>query len=277
MSYWYREHTSKSRLPVLFIHGIGIGIFAYVDFLNALAAESGAHDGEENDDGQVGIIALELMSISSRICPSALDSSRMRHEIHKILDEHGWTDFVLAAHSYGTAIASNMLQHQLFEDRIKAAVLMDPICFGLHLPDVAYNFTRRGPTGANERMLYYFASQDMMVSETLARHFFWSEYILWKDDISDLPLTVSLSGKDLIVPKEAVWKYLTGSDIHDVSYDGLSDHAQRTRETEQGQLRVVWFDSFDHAGLFASKGACRGVARTVMEYCKNAAHREDLP
>ena len=35
-----------------------------------------------------------------------------------------------------------MLQHQLFEDRIKASVLMDPICFALHLPDVCYNFVR---------------------------------------------------------------------------------------------------------------------------------------
>ena len=97
MSYWYRRHTSKTRLPILFIHGIGIGIFAYIDFLNALAAESNSHS--EEDDGQVGIIALELISISSRICAPAPDSPHMRHEIHKILNRHGWTDFVLAAHS----------------------------------------------------------------------------------------------------------------------------------------------------------------------------------
>lgn len=33
-----------------------------------------------------------------------------------------------------------MLQHELFKSRIKAAVFMDPICFALHLPDVAFNF-----------------------------------------------------------------------------------------------------------------------------------------
>lgn len=97
ISYWYRKHTSKTRTPIIFLHGIGIGIFAYVDFLNALAAESIA--SVEADDGQVGIIALELMNISSRICAPALDSTHMRHEIHKILNRHGWTDFVLAAHS----------------------------------------------------------------------------------------------------------------------------------------------------------------------------------
>lgn len=276
MSYWYRKHTSKTRLPILFIHGIGIGIFAYVDFLNALAAES--NSPPDGDDGQVGIIALELMSISSRMCAPAPDSPHMRHEIHKILTRYGWTDFVLAAHSYGTAIASNLLQSQLFETRIKAAVLMDPICFALHLPDVCFNFTRRTPQKANERMLYYFASQDMMISHTLSRHFFWSEYILWKDSIADLPMTVTLSGKDLIVPKEAVWGYLTGKDVHDASSqsEGESRVMQRTREFEEGQMKVMWFDDFDHAGLFASKGACRGVARMVVGYCESAAGGGDL-
>lgn len=97
LSYWYRQHTSKTRLPVLFIHGIGVGIFPYVGFLDTLLAEAAA--SVDNDGGQIGIIALELMSMSSRICSPSLDSVQMRHEIHKILNRHGWTDFVLAGHS----------------------------------------------------------------------------------------------------------------------------------------------------------------------------------
>lgn len=124
-------------------------------------------------------------------------------------------------------------------------------------------------------MLHYFASQDMLISHTLSRHFFWNEYILWKDDIPNLPLTVTLSGKDLIVPKEAVWKYLTGSEVYDVPVEGPGEMAQRTREAEQGLMKVVWFDEFDHAGLFASRGARRGLARTVLEHRKTAGRRED--
>lgn len=140
ISYWYRRHTSKTRLPILFIHGIGVGIFTYVGFLRALAA--GLDASSDEAEGQVGIIALELTSISARICDSAADTSHMRHEIHKILNRHGWSNFVLAAHSYGTAIASNMIQSQLFQERVAAVILLDPICFALHLPDVAYNFVR---------------------------------------------------------------------------------------------------------------------------------------
>lgn len=41
---------------------------------------------------------------------------------------------------YGTAIAATILRSTKLSKQVKAAVLMDPICFLLHLPDVAYNF-----------------------------------------------------------------------------------------------------------------------------------------
>lgn len=104
LSYWYRKHTSKTKLPVLFVHGIGIGMFPYCPFLSNLAAES--NSSGDGDDGEVGIIALELMSMSSRVCPPSLDSPHMRHEIHKILCRHGWTDFVLVGHSYACITTS---------------------------------------------------------------------------------------------------------------------------------------------------------------------------
>ena len=42
--------------------------------------------------------------------------------------------------SYGSGIAANILRDAEFVKYVKAAVLMDPICFMLHLPGVAYNF-----------------------------------------------------------------------------------------------------------------------------------------
>ena len=47
----------------MFIHGIGIGLYPYIKFLADLNAE----DGKDSLDGQVGIIAIEIMPISSRI------------------------------------------------------------------------------------------------------------------------------------------------------------------------------------------------------------------
>lgn len=140
-SYWYRKHTAKHRLPILVIHGVGIGMFAYVNFLLEMNRQQSAFDGE----GEVGIIALELLPVSARISTPALAADETREEVRRILDKHGWKEFVLVGHSYGTAIAASILRDPQFERRVKASVLMDPICFLLHWPDVAYNFVSSHP------------------------------------------------------------------------------------------------------------------------------------
>jgi hypothetical protein len=95
-SYWYRPHTSKTKLPVLFIHGIGIGLYPYVRFL----AEINQSEDYMASDGDVGIIAVEIMPICMRITSPAMAKEDMCKEINTILEAHGWDKFVLASHSY---------------------------------------------------------------------------------------------------------------------------------------------------------------------------------
>lgn len=96
LTYWHRPHTSKTRLPVLFIHGIGIGLYPYVNFL----AELNVGDETDGSGGELGIIAVEIMPVSFRITGEALQKDEMCHEIHCILKEHGWEKFVLVSHSW---------------------------------------------------------------------------------------------------------------------------------------------------------------------------------
>jgi hypothetical protein len=95
LTYWHRPHTSKTRLPILFIHGIGIGLYPYINFL----ADVNAADDQDSSDGQVGIIAIELMSVSSRITAEAISKDEMCKEVHRTLKAHGWERFVLVSHS----------------------------------------------------------------------------------------------------------------------------------------------------------------------------------
>jgi hypothetical protein len=95
LTYWYRPHTSKTRLPVLFIHGIGIGLYPYVNFL----AELNTGGDLAGIDGELGIIAVEIMPISFRITSQALEKNEMCREIQNILNAHGWDKFVLVSHS----------------------------------------------------------------------------------------------------------------------------------------------------------------------------------
>jgi pimeloyl-ACP methyl ester carboxylesterase len=305
LTYWHRKHTSKTKLPILFIHGIGIGLYPYAKFLSDLNSAEGL-DGSSTDD-QVGVIAIEIMPISFRITHPALPKSEMCAEIKAILTYHGWNKVVLVSHSYGTVVSTHLLKDPSTALLIDSIVLVDPVSILLHLPDVAYNFKHRKPKKANEHQLYYFASMDMGVSHTLSRHFFWFENVLWKKDIDGRNVTVSLAGKDLIVNTEAVRQYLTSGNLS--RYEPMTsstapaalegspeDQAEsiirHKRETaneatdkanatmkESAQkgtgLNMIWFDSLDHAQVFDRRVTRRQLVRAIRAYCAQEVPRSN--
>ncbi|KAH8881741.1 hypothetical protein GQ53DRAFT_667371 [Thozetella sp. PMI_491] len=266
IGYWLRPHTSRTRLPIVFIHGIGIGLFPYLQFL----AEIKTLDGG-GDDGQVGVLALEVLSMSMRLTSPPLPQEEFIAHITAILGQHApeWDRFVLVSHSYGSVLTTHMLRSETIGPRIRGVMLVDPVSLLLHLPDVAYNFTRRRPRKANEWQLWYFASMDLGVAEGLGRHFFWRENIIWKDELATLntvrKVGVFLSGNDLIVDTRAVARYLScpGSlgeapDDAPEYYKLVEDQEIDTRvtcrkTTTASGMHISWFPRLDHAQIFEHK------------------------
>ncbi len=266
LTYWYHQHTSKKNLPVLFIHGIGIGLYPYVNFLSHI----NDRNSDFNDDGQIGVLAIEIMPISFRITHAALEKEQMCNEILSILLKHGWEKVILVSHSYGSVVATHLLKSTATSQFFGSTLFVDPVSFLLHLPDVAYNFTCRKPSQANEHQLYYFASMDMCVAHTLSRRFFWSENILWKDEIQHRPVTVALCGKDLIVDTEAVGCYLSG-----VSRIAPDDEGWKHQEWQGQGLDILWFDELDHAQVFDAKKNYGRLVDVVRAYSTSQACAPD--
>jgi len=281
--YWYRPHRSRTKLPILFFHGIGIGLLPYVPFFRELAAQ----------DPDVGILAVEILPISMHITETPLVRDAMCDAITRILNAHGLRRIVLAGHSYGTAISAFLLRRQWGSvdkplplpaspmqgtnhvtncahdgdgdggNLIAATLLMDPIPFLLHYPAVAYNFVYREPRRANEWQLWYFASRDADIARALSRHFFWFESVLFREDVlrsagpndeggreavsthKPMPVTVMLAGRDQIVDAPAVRAYLTGCD-EQVAQPTEGAEGSPSRWT-QDELEVLYFPELDHA------------------------------
>lgn len=175
-----------------------------------------------------------------RITSPPLSSAAICTAISQILDDLGLDCVVVFSHSYGTVVTAQML-HSHLSPRIGAVLFVDPIPFLLHLPDVAYNFVYRQARSANEWQLWYFTSRDADISRTLSRHFFWSENLLWKEELVGKHIAIWLSGKDQVVNAEQVRKYLTGEDI-------ASEHWAKD------QLEVHFHPDLDHATVFDTKG-----------------------
>lgn len=257
---------------MLFIHGIGIGLYPYTSFLSEIDSVSRVESSDPTD--QVGVIAIELMPVSFRITDPTLRKEAMCAEILAILNHHGWLKCVLVSHSYGTVVSTHLLKDPSTSPRIGPVVLIDPVSILLHLPDVAYNFTRRIPRKANEHQLYYFASMDIGVSHTLSRHFFWNENVLWKEDLGGRDVTVSLAGCDLIVNTEAVGRYLTSEEkdagrkwTDEMGARGEKAEVFKHREWKATGINVIWFDALDHAQIFDSKATRMPVINVIRAYC----------
>jgi pimeloyl-ACP methyl ester carboxylesterase len=136
----------------------------------------------------VGIILLEFMPISMHISTPLLGRAALCDALSAVLAAHDLAGpFVLAGHSFGTVLATHVLHDPSLAARVAGTVLVDPIPFLLCTPDVAFNFVYRAPKEANEWQLWFFASRDPDIARTLARHFFWSESVLFKHGASAPP------------------------------------------------------------------------------------------
>ncbi|KAI0595526.1 hypothetical protein F4775DRAFT_365735 [Biscogniauxia sp. FL1348] len=293
LSYWHRPHTATDKLPVVFLHGIGIGLSTYMPYLAEL------NPNPSETEGQIGIIAIEILPISFRLTSAPLSKTEFLDQITAILATHGWDKFVLAAHSYGTFLATHMLQSGTLGPQIDSVLLMDPVSILLHLPDVAYNFTRRQPRQANEWQLWYFASMDPGVAHCLGRHFFWKDNIAWKEDLVQVvgkssvdggisngnrtgerrrrKVAVCLAERDLIVDTIAVARYLAGGDdwmaVVDEDWQrGSPGSAEQDDVLGRGYLtsdgiEILWFPGLDHAQAFDSTRYRNRLSSITRRYC----------
>jgi len=269
LSYWYRPHKSPNKLPIVFLHGIGIGLWTYIQFLSELNSSTKDHDD------QIGILAIEILPISFRLAfDEPLASQEFARQVSKILSHHDIHEFVLVAHSYGTVLTTQMLRSPKLAPRIASLVLVDPVSLLLHQPHVAYNFTRRKPRTAGQWQLWYFASMDPGVAYVLGRHFFWRDSIVWKEDLLERNgrdgeengngvsekawrrVAVFLAERDLIVSAPAVHRYLEAEED-----DGC------VVVSEGGKVEVTLFPELDHAQVFDSPEDREKVLAVIRAYC----------
>ncbi|KAK4445554.1 hypothetical protein QBC34DRAFT_163122 [Podospora aff. communis PSN243] len=286
LPYWHRPHTSPAHRPILFLHGIGIGLWPYTSFLTSLNPST-------RDNDNIGILALSLLPISSRLTTPPLSRSAFLSELTSLLATHPEfaNGFTLVSHSYGSVLTTHILHSPELSPLVKSLVMIDPVSILLHLPDVAYNFTRRPPRSANEWQLWYFASMDVGVAGVLGRHFFWRENVIWREELTSFSgdgrvdgegeagdrvrgdgkrkVAVCLAGKDLIVDTRTVARYLLSEgDFGDVpEEDGFDTGVDWEMSGPEG-VEVLWFAGLDHAQVFEGRRSRERVAEVVTRYCE---------
>lgn len=268
LSYWYRPAAHDSTLPIVFLHGIGIGMYPYVNFLADLPSTS-------------SVLAVEILPISMRLTKTnILAKPDFLSHLKEILRRLEIDRFILVGHSYGTVLSTHVLRDSELGDKVDGVVLVDPVCLLLHLPDVAYNFTRRMPKTANEWQLWYMASMDPGIALVLGRHFFWRENVIWKEELvsragsKNRKAAVTLASRDLIVDTLTVGRYLMNEDglTSLARRQGSADDKKLSESLEKGfantesGVELLWFH-MDHAQAFDKRKDYGRILEVIQRFC----------
>jgi pimeloyl-ACP methyl ester carboxylesterase len=294
-SYWHLPHTSKDAqcLPVVFIHGIGVGLHFYLPLLSELLPHCRKHG--------IGIVALELLPVSNRITSPLPSAEETLTALLHILDSHQWRRCVLLTHSYGSVLGAYMLRDRRTRSRIRDLIFVDPVAFSFHPPEVAFNFLRRRPRTASERQLWYFASMDPDVAQTLTSRFRWVESSLWRENLEEHAAawdrgggdetcrsrtTVLLAGADIITDVETLGAYLTRPPLSASNVDALErskwfkepastrfDSKWKSKAWSGAEpLAVVYSPGLNHAEAFEVPATRSLITRIITSYATGCEH-----
>ncbi|PVH93901.1 hypothetical protein DM02DRAFT_676540 [Periconia macrospinosa] len=262
MSYFYRPHTSTKHRPIVFVHGVGIGLAVYIPLFFILPKE-------------IGVLAIEALPVAARITDASQISTDLMREAGDIITQQNLTDFVFIGHSYGTLFAKLFLDSPHLSSRMSRIILLDPVAVLLHLPDVAYNFTRKVPVHANELEIWWGAETDPDIAFTFARRLCWRCHALWREDLLRYPTTLIVGEKDCLVNAGAIASYVTKNGPEgDIEMEELR-WDWRDLEVWKGSfgrwvgegLELVWFEGYDHGQAVLGKKKLDEIMHVIKTYC----------
>lgn len=232
------DPINKGRYrPVIFLHGLGIGLAQYSSLVQSLANSKLATTHPL-------MIPLQPHISQNIFSPHFLQPIG-HHEmvccLRKAMRKLQWNDcgVQILSHSMGTIVHSWLLKS--LGTRVRRSCFVDPVCLRLWIPDVASNFVYLKPLMPVALLMRFFVGQELGTANTLCRHFDWASALLWpEDEIPNLTsrhhTTFFLAGQDAILSCEATRKYLLEYGVSEVQLAETATGSKKRR----GGLVVDW-------------------------------------
>lgn len=177
--------------PIVFLHGVGLGVLPYLDFICALVCTG--HP----------VIVVEYRHVAMRLCMKIPSCDEVASSVIAILDQIGVGRACFVSHSYGTFVLSRIVKAH--GDRVHSACFIDPVCIGMFLPRLLSTFVYR--PARTDTLLHYVkdvarlsVSRELGITAAMCRNFLWSDINLWPSELSSACSLVVFSGQDVLVP-----------------------------------------------------------------------------
>jgi pimeloyl-ACP methyl ester carboxylesterase len=272
-SYYYRPAIKESedgteQDAIVFVHGLGIGIFPYLPFLLTLI-----HANPHRP-----IVLLEQRHIATQLHHTHIPT---RVETLQVIDDIFHTRLRTTSgslrrahwigHSFGTFVVGWIAKRRA--DYISGMSFVDPVSFNMLEPDLPFNFLYRTPSTGFDLLVWYAAAQEINTSRAIRRHFTWYENILYPEQlprkVSERGETVGvnahvyLSGNDTIINAASVKEYLgkgaivpktwrftqEGDRMIQTKHECYND--ENVEVAEEDKIPVTLWDGYYHAQCLA--------------------------
>ncbi|KAL3146801.1 hypothetical protein ABBQ38_014780 [Trebouxia sp. C0009 RCD-2024] len=206
------EESAKQQLsltrPIVFLHGVGLGLTPYIHFMRMLFAATSSHP----------MIVLEFRHVSMRLCLRAGEVDHAAHAVAAIVQKLGFKEACVVGHSFGTFVASRLCQ--LHPSLVQSLMIIDPVCMLTCCPKLLHSFVYKVPELGVQLLTplglmdiaRFVCSRDLIIAETFCRKFCWHSLMLWPEDMPQAT-TVSLSANDDLVPRDLVVAQLEASPL----------------------------------------------------------------
>ncbi|CAF1112454.1 unnamed protein product [Rotaria sordida] len=204
IAFYVRKYPKKTSLPpILFLHGLSLGVNTYISFIRRLTSLDRT------------IILLDIPSVSMRLHTEVLSMSSILSSIEQLLISLNEQYITSISHSYGTLIQSCIVKQLPHRVRDQPMIFIDPVCFLIFDSRYINNFVYRQPSTPNQLLLHTSCTKDLYSIYAIERHLCWYECNLWVEDIkqSRIRIHVFFSENDDIVPVSFIEGYLRKSNI----------------------------------------------------------------
>ena len=141
-----RTDGDKHRLPIIFVHGIGIGFAHYLGVILSLPRD-------------VDVFLVEWPYVSMQMATSGPTAEESVQCIVDLLENYHHPQACFLAHSLGTVLVSWMMHDPVASKKVAHSVLLDPIIFLLCDPTVAAVFVYKDPQSPIDLLMHFFLSR----------------------------------------------------------------------------------------------------------------------
>jgi len=180
--------VSSETRPLIFFHGIGLGLATYWTLLARLP--------------QKDQVFFEMPWIAMNPLAEIPSSEDYARWVVEVLQAHELADCVGMGHSFGTLPIAWLLRRH--PGVLKQVILVDPVSIFLNLPDVCVNFLYKPPRTFSGFIMSWFGARELGIAKTLMRHFFWTDNVLFPEMLP-ADSSVVLMGKDGILPVRDIY------------------------------------------------------------------------